>query len=59
MTYLQEQTLDKLQRENLIMKNTLHQISLCSQNSMSSINECGSLARRTLNMVEGITDKPV
>lgn len=39
------------------MKNALHRISLASQNSMSSKDECGRIAREALAAEEARTEK--
>lgn len=39
------------------MKDALHQISLASQNSMSSKEECGRIAREALAALETRTEK--
>jgi hypothetical protein len=39
------------------MKNALHRISLASQNSMSSKDECGHIAREALAAEEARTEK--
>lgn len=41
--------LARLRAENERLTRALHEISLCSQNSMSSKRECGRIAMRTLN----------
>ena len=39
---------DRLHAECDALRDALHQISLCSQNSMSSKEECGRIARAVL-----------
>jgi hypothetical protein len=40
--------LRRLHAENEALREALHQISLCSQNSMSSLRQCGEIARAAL-----------
>ena len=42
----------KLKQENAVLRNGLHRISLASQNSMSSKEECGRIARTALEETE-------
>jgi hypothetical protein len=39
----------RLRAENDALRNGLHRISLASQNSMSSLRECGQIARTALD----------
>lgn len=43
------------QREKVrVLREALHGISLCSQNSMSDKNECGGIARKALATTEDV-----